>query len=81
MLTNDDDDPVGGEPPPPPTDDVVEKNEAFRCPPNLHSLDDDVINPNDDVSQPASGGGEGISCSPRSITVTHCGSQCHTNSF
>ena len=55
---NDDDDPVGGEPPPPPTDDVVEANEAFRCPPNLHSLDDDVnrdvINPNDDVSQPAS---------------------------
>ena len=55
---NDDDDPVGGEPPPPPTDDVVEANEAFRCPPNLHSLDDDVnrdvINTNDDVSQPAS---------------------------
>ena len=55
---NDDDDPVGGERPPPPTDDVVEANEVFRCPPNLHTLDDDVnrdiINPNDDVSQPAS---------------------------
>ena len=54
---NDDDDPVG-EPPPPPTDDVVEANEAFRHPPNLHSLDDDisrdVINPTDDISQPAS---------------------------
>ena len=55
---NDDDDPVGGERPLPPTDDVVEANEAFRCPPNHHSLDDDVnrdvITPNDDVSQPAS---------------------------
>ena len=56
---NDDDDPVGGERPPPPTDDVVEANELFRCPPNLHSLLDDdvnrdVITPNDDVSQPAS---------------------------
>ena len=55
---NDDNDPVDGERPPPPTDDVVEANEAFRCPPNLHSLDDDVnsdvITPNDDVSQPAS---------------------------
>ena len=36
---------------------MVEANEAFRHPPNLHSLDDDVnrdvINPTDDVSQPA----------------------------
>ena len=54
---NDDDDPVGGEPPPPPTDDVVEANEALIQPPEIYSLDDDinrdVINPNDDVSQPA----------------------------
>ena len=37
---------------------MVEANEAFRCPPNLLSLDDDVnrdvITLNDDVSQPAS---------------------------
>ena len=51
---NDDDDPVGGTPPPPPTDDVVEANVSFSQPPDLHSLDNDVINPNDDVSQQAS---------------------------
>ena len=55
---NDDDDPVGGTPPPPPIDNVVEENETLIQPPDLHSLDDDVnrdvINPNDDVSQPAS---------------------------
>ena len=54
---NDDDDPVGGAPPPPPIDNVVEANEAFSQPPEIHSLDDDVnsdvINPTDDVSQPA----------------------------
>ena len=54
---NDDDNPVGGAPPPPPIDNVVEANEAFSQPPQIHSLDDDVnrdvINPTDDVSQPA----------------------------
>ena len=54
---NDDDDPVGGAPPPSPIDNVVEANEAFSKPPQIHSLDDDVnrdvINPTDDVSQPA----------------------------
>ena len=36
---------------------MVEANEAFSQPPEIHSLDDDVnrdvINPTDDVSQPA----------------------------
>ena len=54
---NDDNDPVGGAPPPPPIDNVVEANEAFSQPPEIHSLDDDVnrdvINPTDDVSHPA----------------------------
>ena len=54
---NDDDDPVDGAPPSPPIDHVLEANEAFSQPPQLHSLNydvnRDVINPTDDVSQPA----------------------------
>ena len=50
---NNDDNPVGGAPPPPPINDMLETNEAFSQPPQIHSLDDDVINPtdDDDVSQ------------------------------
>ena len=79
-----DDDPVG-EPPPPPTDDVVEANEAFRHPPNLHSLDDnvnrDVINPTDDVSQPANEEEESSVSQGRSPNATIVTPTPNTNSI
>ena len=87
---NDDDDPVGGEPPPPPTDDVVGTNEALSQPPEIYSLDDDVnrdvINPNDDVSQPASKKEEsavpqGRSPSPTAATSATPRSPSNTNSI